>query len=139
MDTLVVLTCISGIFFGVWPLFMNKSGLPGHISPSVFSTIGLAMVLPMALRGLSKVAFVNANWGMAIGAGISGGLGMIFFSRMLAEAKNDAPRAAMLIALMTVIQVTVAALYKIALTRAITPSQAIGFMTAALTAFLLLR
>src|SRR3989344_923669 len=85
MTELQIRAVLAGVFFGMWPLLMNRSGLTGNISAAVFSLGTFIVVLPFALRELGGSS-TTAAWTMAVGACISGGVGLLLFTGVLAKA-----------------------------------------------------
>lgn len=59
MNELHVRAFLAGVFFGLWPLFMNRSGLTGNISAAVFTVGVFVIVSPFALYELRGTS-VNA-------------------------------------------------------------------------------
>ncbi|HLD06037.1 MAG TPA: hypothetical protein VJC16_00700 [Candidatus Nanoarchaeia archaeon] len=96
---------LAGIFFGLWPLIMNRSGLNLITSSAVFYSVGLLVVMPFALRGAS---FAGGNGTVAAAAGLAGVLGLLAFNAML--AKTAPQQAAMMFMVMIVVQIAVPAL-----------------------------
>jgi hypothetical protein len=136
MSELHIRAILSGVFFGLWPLFMNRSGLTGNISSAVFALGSLIVVSPFAFYKLCSATTANVAWVMVAGACVSGGLGLLAFNEMLSKAtpKTVGP----LIVLMVVVQITVPALYKTIQDGGLTVSKSIGFAAAILAAFLLI-
>src|SRR3989338_2141707 len=110
MNDLRVMAALAGIFFGLWPLFMNRSGLTGNVSSAAFCVAALIGVLPFAIKS-GGASLVTANWLMVAFAGLFGALGSLFFNGMLAGTSSQS--VGTLFVLMTVIQVAVAASYQI--------------------------
>lgn len=127
---------IAGIFFGIWPLFMNRSGLSGNVSSAMFGISCFIWILPIALRS-NGFTLPQANWWVVAAAGIFGALGLLSFNGMLAKA--TVKNVGTLFVLMTVVQIAVAALYQTVMTGRVTLDKAAGYATATLAAFLLLR
>jgi hypothetical protein len=136
MNDLQVKALLAGMFFGVWPLFMNKSGLSGNVSSVCFSAAAFIGVLPFALysNGLSIPA---ANWTMVALAGSFGALGLIFFNGMIAGASVQ--NIGTLFVLMTIVQVTITASYQAIMSGGVSLDKAGGYVFAAIAAYLLLR
>lgn len=128
---------LAGVFFGIWPLLMNRSGLTGNVSSACFSAVTLMFVLPFALSS-SGFAIPTANWTMVAAAGFIGALGLLSFNGMLAGASLQ--EVGTLFVLMTVVQITVAAFYQTIMAGGIPPLEKVGGYTlAAASAYLLLR
>ncbi len=47
---------VAGVFFGIWPLLMNKSGLSGNVSSAVFGLGVLMIVAPFAFYELRNIS-----------------------------------------------------------------------------------
>jgi hypothetical protein len=126
---------VAGLFFGVWPLLMNRSGLSGSVSSAAFAGICFLGVLPFALKnGIPNLT--GANWGMILAAGLLGALGVLQFNGMLAKATDQ--NVGMLFVVMIVVQTSIPALYHVAMT-GLTPRQALGFLAAFVAAILLTK
>jgi len=136
MSELWVKAALAGVFFGIWPLFMSRSGLSGNVSSVMFSAAALIGVLPVALYS-NGVSIPTANWAMVILAGLFGALGLLSFNGMLASA--SAHNIGTLFVLMTVVQVAVAASYQTITSGHLSVEKAAGYAAAALAAYLLLR
>jgi len=147
----------AGVAFGIWPLFMNKSGFGGYSSAAVFSglvflgTLSFAlkewgasqsnilwlMIITLGLLGsvLSKAPAQNIGWGMAFAAGFFGIIGLMFWSGTLANATNK--NIGSLFVIMLVAQIAVPALYQAAILGQYSPRRIVGFLAAILAAYLL--
>jgi len=133
---LQVKAIVAGVFFGIWPLLMNRSGLNGNVSSACFSAMVLVGVLPFALHS-SGLILPTANWTMVILAGMCGALGLLSFNGMLAGASIQNIGA--LFVSMTLVQVAVAALYQTLMTGHISIDKFMGYLLATVAAYLLLR
>lgn len=133
---LKLLAILSGLFFGVWPLFMNKSGLNGNVASAAFCTMVLIGVLPLALYS-SGGNWPSPNWTMLVSAGFFSLLGLVCFNGMLAKAtiQNIGP----LLVLSLVCQAIVAAGYQIFVTRSLPLDKGAGYAFASVAVYLLLR
>lgn len=131
-----ILAVLAGIFFGVWPLLLKKSGLKGDVSSAAFNAITLAILMPVALwrNGFS---LPQANWTLVVYAGISGALGLLCFNNSLAIAPEK--DVGTMFVLMTVVQVAVAASYQLHVTGQMQLDRFFGYVAAAVAAYLLLR
>lgn len=139
MDSLQIKALLAGVFFGLWPLFMNKSGLNGLMSPMFFALIALTCVLPFGLRRIATNPedLVHVGWTMVILAGVFGAAGTIFFNDMLAKATPQS--VGTLFVLMIVVQISIPAIYSAVMNGGVSPSKAIGFALAAVASILLIR
>lgn len=127
---------LAGVFFGVWPLLMNRSGLSGNMSAGVFTGVVLVGLLPFALYSSGGV-IPKANWAIVIVAGFFGVLGMLFFNGMLAGATSA--NVGQLFIFTTVIQVVIPAVYQTVKAGQLEPDKAVGYIAAMVAAYLLLR
>lgn len=125
---------LAGVFFGIWPLFMNKSGLNGNISSAVFCIGVFMMLLPFAISG-NGLTIPDANWKMVVPAVIFGAFGLMAFNGMLAGA--TAVNVGALFATMSVTQIVVAAGYQAIMSGSLSLTKGVGFAAAVLAAFLL--
>jgi hypothetical protein len=98
---------LAGALFGVWPLIMNRSGLEGIPSATVFVIIQVIIVASVGIYiGLPGPSF---NWTAAIGASFLSSVGILtFVDAMVKAPKQDAGR---LLIIMTLVQIAAAALY----------------------------
>jgi hypothetical protein len=135
MNSLQIKAAMAGIFFGLWPLFMNRSKLSGNVSSALFSLIVFVCVLPFAIGGLKSVA--GMDWKMAAAAGIAGAIGVMCFNGMLAKATKE--DVGMLFVIMIVVQTTIPAAYSIYMNGSMSPTKGIGFVLAFVAAILLTR
>lgn len=131
--SLAVKALIAGIFFGLWPLFMNRSGLNGNVASIAFTIGVLVCVTPFAigsLRGLEKT-----DWNMAIAASIVGAIGLLLFNVTLSKATPQ--NVSTYFAVMILAQVSVPAVYNIIVTGKLTASKGLGFLLAIISGVLL--
>ena len=68
MENLKLQAVIAGVFFGIWPLLMNRSGLNGNFSSFVFTAVILVCIAPFAIGHAGNLS--QANWFMVVGAGV---------------------------------------------------------------------
>lgn len=134
MSELHMRAVLAGVFFGIWPLLMNRSGLTGNVSSALFSLGALIVVSPFALFELRSATF-SVTWTMAAGACIFGGLGLLAFNGML--SKTTPQTVGSFFVLMIVVQTATPALYQVIQDGSLTVGKAIGFAAAILAAFLL--
>lgn len=128
---------LAGLFFGIWPLLMNRSDLSGNVSSAFFGLFALIGVLPFAIYANGGLALPAANWTMVIWAGVFGAMGLLAFNGMLAGATPKT--VSTLFVLMTVVQVVVAAGYQVVVTRQLSADKGLGYVAAGVAAYLLLR
>ena len=139
MDNLLVKAVVAGLFFGAWPLLMNRSGLSGNISSLVFAAVVLVCVIPFSLRPIfsGNTDLAQASWTMAILSGIAAAVGMMVFNGMLAKATPQS--VGTLFVLMILVQTTVPVVYDAVMNGGISLTKAAGFVFAAVAAILLVR
>lgn len=136
MSELYMKAALAGVFFGIWPLFMNRSGLGGNTSSAAFCLVALVVVLPFALRS-TGVTLPDANWLMVVFAGAFGAAGLLVFGGIIAKATPQNIGA--IFVFMTVVQITVTAIYQTLMNGGTSPSKIGGYITAGIAAYLLLR
>ena len=135
MDNLQIKALLAGLFFGLWPLFMNKSGLNGNVSAMAFSGLVLVFVSPFALSNIGDLS--NIKWLMVVGAGLFGALGVMSFNGMLAKATPQA--VSTLFVLMIVVQTAIPAVYQVIMNGGLSLTKGLGFALAAIAAVLLVK
>lgn len=126
---------IAGIFFGIWPLLMQRSLLPGNVSAWVFGAVSLVIVSPFAFREIGNVPFQEVKWIFGILAGTSGAIGIIAFNGGL--SKTTPSTVSDFFVLMMVVQIAVPAVYQVVMTGNLTFSKLFGFAFAGLAAYFL--
>jgi hypothetical protein len=133
--TIQLQAIFAGVLFGLWPLFMNRSGLEGNVSSTVFGIAVLVGVAPFALNtGFGSLA--NANWLMIVLAGVTGALGLLSFNGMLAKA--TAETVGVMFVLMIVTQTMIPAIYHIAM-NGVSATKLVGILLALIGAALMVR
>jgi hypothetical protein len=135
MDGLQIKALLAGLFFGLWPLLMNKSGLNGNVSAMAFAGLVLLFVSPFALSNIGDLS--NTKWLMVVGAGLFGALGVMSFNGMLAKATPQA--VSTLFVLMIVVQTAVPAVYQVIMNGGLSLTKGLGFALAAIAAVLLVK
>ncbi len=134
--SLRMLAALAGIFFGIWPLFMNKSGLSGNVSSAVFSLGTLVVLIPIAI-GSNGFNLPQANWTMVALACGTAALGLLSFNGMLAGA--SAKEVGTLFVIMILVQTATPSLYSVVMNGGITLSKLAGFVLAIVAGILLTR
>ena len=130
-------TVFAGIAFGLWPLFLNRSGLSGNIGTLVFLTATLACVVICSLLGGINGSMIGANWIMLAGAAIMSALGLIAFNSML---DKTAPKdVSVLFVLMIVVQTATPIAYYVITNGQVSGTKCIGFALSIAAAILLLK
>ncbi len=137
MNNLYVLSVFAGVFFGLWPLLLNRSGLNGNVASVIFSGIGLICVSVFAFA-IGKMSIpAHTNWWLAIAAGAASAIGVLIFNNVL--AKSSPLNVATLFALTLVVQIAVAAIYQVIVSGNLSITKGLGFIFAGVTAWLLLK
>ncbi|MBL7022317.1 hypothetical protein ISR92_03310 [Patescibacteria group bacterium] len=135
MDSLQIKAILAGMFFGAWPLLMNRSNLNASVSAVVFSIVVLVIVFPFSVSNWANLT--NINWTMAVLAGIAGAIGLLLFNSMLSKATIET--VGTLFVLSLVAQITVSSVYKVLMSGDISLAKGVGFALAALSAVLLTK
>lgn len=135
MSTLWARAIIAGIFFGIWPLLMNRSGLNGSVASFAFAFTVLICVFPFALSNPS-VNVSSYNLVFAIGAGILGAAGLLLFNGVLAKANLQ--NVGLLFVIMLIAQTVVPAVYQSIMTGGISFQKILGFILATISIVLLM-
>ena len=130
MNELHLKMILAGIFSGAWPLFMNRSGLPGSMAAFVLVLVQLLIITPFLIRDID-LRIIN-YW--AISAGICATIGLLIFTMGLDKIPKE--QVSNFFVLMLVTQICVPAIYQIILT-GVTPQRALGFAAAIIAAILL--
>jgi hypothetical protein len=134
---LKMFAALAGVGFGIWPLFMNKSGLNGNLSSAAFSLVVFLCVLPCAVNGMGSGSFATANWTMIVIAGMFGAFGMLMFNGMIVKATPQNLGA--LFVTMILVQTATPVLYQVVVDGRLSVSRAVGFAAAFVAAVLLTR
>lgn len=133
MDNLQIKAMLAGLFFGIWPLLMNKSGLNGGMSSMAFSGLVFALVAPFALKNVGDLTQIR--WMLVILAGIAGAIGVMNFNGMLAKATPN--NVGSLFITMIAIQIALPAIVQIIADRKIAVYKGLGIACAILAAIFL--
>ncbi|MFA6432556.1 MAG: hypothetical protein WCV82_01950 [Candidatus Paceibacterota bacterium] len=135
MNDLQIKALLAGVFFGIWPLFMSKSGLNGNVSAMAFAGCVLIFVTPFALNSMGSVG--NVNWWMVIAAGVFSAIGVLLFNGMLAKATTQ--NIGTMIVLQVIAQVVIPAVYQTIMSGNISAIKISGFALAAIASVLLIK
>lgn len=134
MNDVYIRAILAGVFFGMWPLLMNRSGLAGNLSSAVFAGIAFITVLPFALKeGLHS--FQTATVSLAVAAGVCGAIGLLAFNGMLARVSKE--RVGTMFVLMILVQVTVPIIYQAVMTGDYSAKRVVGSIAALIAVILL--
>lgn len=135
MNNPLITAILAGVCFGIYPLFLNRSGLNGNTASAMFSLMVLAWVFPLALYSNGLVR-PSANWLMFIFAGVFGAIGTLSFNGMLARVTPAQIGSFFLVVI--VAQITAPTIYHIIITGELSLKMAAGIVLAIAAAFLLL-
>jgi len=135
LDSLEFKSIIAGVLFGIWPLFINRSGLTGNVASFVFASVVLLSVSPFAVSNLSQIG--NSYWIWAVAAGIVGAAGLLLFNNVLSKATPQS--VGILVVLMILIQTVVPAVYQVIMNGEISMTKLAGFVLAVVASFLLVK
>lgn len=135
MDRLQINALLAGLFFGIWPLLMNRSNLSGNASALAFSGLVALFVAYFGIRDFGNSA--DIKWIFVVSAGIFGAIGVMCFNGMLAKATPA--NVSTLFVLMIVVQTAVPALYQVIMNGGLNLTKTIGFILAACAAVLLTK
>jgi len=135
LDHLSVRAMLTGIFFGIWPLLMNRSGLSGNVSSLVFVVVMLGCILPFSVGNLGSIISPDIKWTFAIGASFFGAAGILLLNNILAMTTPQ--RVSLLLVLTFVLQMVVPAVYHVIVTGGLTVTKGAGFAFAITAAILL--
>jgi hypothetical protein len=123
MDPLYLKAILAGLCFGVWPLFMNKSGLNSVEASAALSLFLLAIATPFLLvNGVQQLSTIR--WQMALPACLFDALGLLALNSLLSSASSAQAGSAFVI--VTVVQVAVPAAYLAMLAGGLTPRNGSG-------------
>ena len=135
MDSLEFKSIIAGILFGIWPLFINRSGLTGNLASFVFASVVLLSVSPFAVSNLSQIG--NSYWIWAVAAGVIGAAGLLLFNNVLSKATPQS--VGILVVLMIIVQTVVPAIYQMIMGGEISFAKLAGILLAVVATFLLVK
>jgi hypothetical protein len=135
LDHLSGRAILTGIFFGIWPLLMNRSGLSGNVASLVLVVVMLGCILPFSVGNLGSIISPDIKWTFAIGASFFGAAGILLLNNILAMATPQ--RVSLLLVLTFVLQMVVPAVYHVIVTSGVTVTKGAGFAFAIAAAILL--
>ena len=134
MGELQIKSILAGLFFAVWPILMNRSGLKGDLASLIFVISSMLPVLPFALYSLRGAPLPN-YWYVGVIGGISAGVGVLLLNSVLPKAMPQNVGA--LATLMLITQIFVFATYTVYMDGGITFRKGLGFLGAVIVAILL--
>ena len=132
----IFLFVMAGISFGIWPLVMNKSGLPGFTSSALLSGIAFLLVMPVAVGSgqLQQANFYNVAIVYALAAAVIGALGLLAFNTGLAAVPPE--RVGNMFMAMVMVQLAAPAIYQIFLTGNLSPKTVVAVIGAFVVTYL---
>lgn len=133
MDKYQLRAVLAGILFGLYPLLLNRSNLPGNITGMMFSFLVAIFILPFGVSEVPKLA--HANWVMLISAGMLSAIAMMCMTNFLTN--NSKEKIGLLIILMIVTQASVTAIFQMMMDRGVSITRLFGFIFAVLAVYLL--
>jgi hypothetical protein len=133
VDSLSIRAILAGLFFGMWPLFMNRSGLNGNMASLAFTLGVLVIVLPFCFSDMGNL--LKANWPMIIAAGLAGAIGLLIFNSVL--VKSTPVDVGLLFVTMILAQITVPMAYRVIMSGSLSLANGTGFIFAIVAAILL--
>ncbi len=135
MTELQMRAVVAGIFFGLWPLFINRGGLGPGVTTTVMEGIVFLVVLPFGLWAFSTASVAGANWLMIVFGAVAGAIGVLVFNSGLALSSKETVNT--FFVLTTMIQISIPAINQIIVLGAVTRHQLIGFSLAVGAAYFL--
>ncbi len=124
---------VAGLFFGAWPLFMNRSGLNATSASLLFTVVVLIALLPTTLY--QDVSLSGHKWWFGVAAGVCSGVALLAFNDGL--SKTTPAQVGKMFIIMLVVQTAVPALYHVIYNHQLSVKTLLGFITALATIFLL--
>lgn len=126
---------LAGVFFGLGPIFVNKSGFPGYVAILILAITAFIIELPFAIGQFSIIA--NPRWSMIIHAGVFFAVGSILFYGMLARAPVRELGALFMICLLA--QLAVPAVHHVLKNGGLSLEKGVGLACAIIAGVLLSR
>lgn len=124
----LIFTMLAGLFFGFWPLLMNRSGMKANTFTVMAVSFTLVCVFPFFIKEFNY--FSGVNWKYAISAFATGTMGAVLFNNVLETATKK--EVGYLFIVMTMIQISVPAVYSVMQSGGITMKTFFGFVFAVL-------
>ena len=124
----LIFTMLAGLFFGLWPLLMNRSGMNANTFMVMAVLFTLVCVFPFFVKEFNY--FSGVNWKYAISAFVTGTIGAVIFNNVM-EAATKKEVGGLFVA-MTMVQISVPAIYSIFMNGGLTGKNVFGFFCAVL-------
>lgn len=134
MGELHIKAILAGMFFVMWPLLMNRSGLNPGAASGVLAFFSLVVILPFALYDVRGMIWPPL-WYLGAVGGVCAALGTLVFSGVLSKVSKQDVGSFFVLVLVT--QIVVGAAYQTYVSGGLTISKAIGFIGAIIVAILL--
>jgi uncharacterized membrane protein len=129
---------VSGLFFGLWPLFMKHSGIKSYAVSTIFlEAVVLSIVLLYGGREFSSTDLSGTKWMFLFLAGATAATGVLAFNSGLAVS-NEAT-VSIVIVTAILVQVIVTAVYQATMGGGLSATKAAGFVLAGISAYILSR
>lgn len=137
MSNFYFTSVLAGIFFGLWPLLLNRSGLNGNFASVIFAGIGFIFILGVSIFTNSIQSSSNPNWYMVMAAGIASAMGVLLLNSVL--AKISPANVSTIFVLMLIVQISIPAIYQVIVSGSLSIQKTVGFILAGVTAWLLIK
>lgn len=136
MSKILLCALLSGLMFGIWPLYMSRSGLSGTTSTFLFVLILIAVVVPFALYQDIKLSEIyESKWQFGVVAGICGAIGLLLFNYTLSNSTKE--NVGQLFIVMIIVQVSIPTIYHLVVSKNLTWQTLTGLVLAAVASVLL--
>lgn len=134
MNSVYLRAVIAGVFFGMWPLLMKRSGLGGNLSAVAFTGIAFLILLPFALtEGFQSLR--EAALPFVVASGVCGAIGFTNFSGLITLTPRE--RLGSMIVIMILTQIAVPVIYEAVVTADYSLKKILGTLMAFAAAVLL--
>ena len=133
MNDKIVKMLFAGLFFGAWPILMNRCGLKANIFTVMAVIFTLIFVFPQAFRELDCLYVVD--WRFAMGAFVTGTIGVILFNNVASSVSKK--EIGYLFVVMAMVQISVPAINSIVMNGGFTSKKILGLCCAFAAAILL--
>jgi hypothetical protein len=140
MNLQILRALAAGFLFGLWPVYMHKSNLPGYVGTAVLCGLVFILVLPLLLATQANnqsQLVLPPDWEAVFTAAMLAAMGMIYFNDMLSLAQPK--EVGTLIVFAVIMQTTIPAAYDIYTNNGLTLQKAVGFFFAFIAAVLLIK
>lgn len=136
MTDLQLKAALAGALLGLWPLFMNRSGLSGTFGAAIVTALSLGVMLPAVWLNLDAglTTMASTRWTAVALAALASGVGLLVFNSLISSASPAAIGGLFL--LMLIVQASVPAIYTMVVDGP-TVRKAVGLLAAGLAIVLL--